>query len=203
MNNSEDYVNEDSSLSPVSLYAELKVKVEDYILNEIDKSEQFSPTCLRFSTVYGLSPRMRFDLTVNEFVKELSLSKPLEIYGEQFWRPYCHVNDFANAYSCVLNSDKDKIAYEVFNVGNTSENYTKKMIITEIEKVLPNISIKYVSKFEDPRDYRVDFSKIKDDLGFISKYTVKDGILEIKEAILNNKFINPEDQIYYNIPHSS
>ena len=77
MDDPEAYVDENSKLAPVSLYAELKVKFEQYMLNEIEKNNNFSPTSLRFSTVYGLSPRMRFDLTVNEFTKDLALGKEL------------------------------------------------------------------------------------------------------------------------------
>ena len=134
MDDPESYVDEDSVLAPVSLYAELKVKFEQYMLNEIDKNSNFSPTSLRFSTVYGLSPRMRFDLTVNEFTKDLALGRELIIFGEKFWRPYCHVKDFSNAFITVLRSPKDKVAYNVFNVGDTSENYTKQMLVEEIQK---------------------------------------------------------------------
>ena len=80
-------------MDPVSLYAELKVKFENVILNEIKKKNNFCPTSLRFATAYGISPRMRFDLTINEFTKELALGRTLEIFGEQLWRPYCHVYD--------------------------------------------------------------------------------------------------------------
>ena len=138
MDDPEAYVDENSKLAPVSLYAELKVKFENYMLNKPKKNENFSPTSLRFSTVYGLSPRMRFDLTVNEFTKDLTLGKELIVFGEQFWRPYCHVKDFSNAFITVLNSSKQKVAYNVFNVGDTKENYTKQMIVDEIKKVLPN-----------------------------------------------------------------
>ena len=79
MDDPETYVDENSNLAPVSLYAELKVKFEKYMLSEMKKIDEFSPTSLRFSTVYGLSPRMRFDLTVNEFTKDLALGKELLI----------------------------------------------------------------------------------------------------------------------------
>ena len=195
------YVDEDSKLAPISLYAELKVKFETYMLNEIKKDNFFSPTSLRFSTVYGLSPRMRFDLTVNEFTKDLALGKELTVFGEQFWRPYCHVKDFSNAFITVLNSQKEKVAYNVFNVGDTNENYTKQMLINEIKKVLPNSKIKYVTKDDDPRDYRVNCDKIKKELGFKISMTVPDGIKEIKRVIQDNLIKDPEDQKYYNIPH--
>tara|TARA_B110000261_G_scaffold102568_1_gene115390 strand:+ start:144 stop:1142 length:999 start_codon:yes stop_codon:yes gene_type:complete len=201
MDDPEAYVDENSKLAPVSLYAELKVKFEKYMLGEMKKLDGFSPTSLRFSTVYGLSPRMRFDLTVNEFTKNLALGKELIIFGEQFWRPYCHVKDFSNAFITVLNSPDEKVAYNVFNVGDTKENYTKQMIINEIKKVLPNSKIKYVKKNEDPRDYRVNCDKIKKELGFKISMTVPDGIKEIKRVIQENLIQDPEDQKYYNIPH--
>jgi nucleoside-diphosphate-sugar epimerase len=201
MDDPEAYVDENSKLAPVSLYAELKVKFEKYMLGEMKKLDGFSPTSLRFSTVYGLSPRMRFDLTVNEFTKNLALGKELIIFGEQFWRPYCHVKDFSNAFITVLNSPDEKVAYNVFNVGDTKENYTKQMIVNEIKKVLPNSKIKYVQKNEDPRDYRVNCDKIKKELGFKISMTVPDGIKEIKRVIQENLIQDPEDQKYYNIPH--
>ncbi len=201
MDDPEAYVDENSTLAPVSLYAELKVKFENYMLKEIEKSDEFSPTSLRFSTVYGLSPRMRFDLTVNEFTKDLALGKELIIFGEQFWRPYCHVKDFSNAFITILKAPKEKVAYNVFNVGDTKENYTKQMLINEIKKVLPNSKIKYVKKYDDPRDYKVNCDKIKNELGFKISMTVPDGIVEIKNLIENQLIKSPEDQKYYNIPH--
>ena len=127
MENSEDLVNENSQLSPVSLYAETKVAVEEYLLSQ-DVGSSCATTVLRFSTVYGLSPRLRFDLTVNEFTKELALGRELEIFGEQFWRPYCHVIDLSRSVLHVLAADREKIASNVFYVGSTKENYTKRML---------------------------------------------------------------------------
>tara|TARA_B110000967_G_scaffold208448_1_gene260693 strand:+ start:1208 stop:2209 length:1002 start_codon:yes stop_codon:yes gene_type:complete len=201
MENSDSYVDEESNLAPVSLYAELKVKFENYMLTEIKKHADFCPTSLRFSTVYGLSPRMRFDLTVNEFTKDLALGKELTIFGEKFWRPYCHVKDFSNAFITVLRAENIKVAYNVFNVGDTSENYTKQMIVDEIIKVIPEAKINYVEKNEDPRDYRVNSDKIKRELGFKISMRVIDGIEEVKRMIQEGVIANPEDQRYYNIPH--
>ena len=201
MDDPKSFVDENSKLAPVSLYAELKVKFEKYMLNEIPKNDNFCPTSLRFSTVYGLSPRMRFDLTVNEFTKDLALNRELVIFGEQFWRPYCHVKDFSNAFITVLRSPFEKVSYNVFNVGDTSENYTKQMLIDEIKKVLPESKIKYIEKNDDPRDYRVNSDKIKKELGFEISMRVPDGILEVKRMIQEGLIQNPEDQRYYNIPH--
>lgn len=199
MPDSGGYVDEDSSLTPVSLYAELKVRFEELFLDKMAKAAQFCPTSLRFSTVYGLSHRMRFDLTVNEFTKELTLGHELSIYGEQFWRPYCHVNDFSRAILDVMEAPKEKVAYNVFNVGETKENYTKKMIIVELLKQFPDAKIKYIRKDEDPRDYRVNFEKINRELGFKISKTVPEGIKEIKTVLELGIIQDPEDQKYYNI----
>ena len=200
MKDTNGYVDETSPLYPVSLYAKLKVECEDLLLNKIERSEEFSPTSLRFATVYGISPRMRFDLTVNEFTKELALGRELMVFGEQFWRPYCHVNDFGKAILTVLNAPENKVAYNVFNVGDNSQNYTKKMIVDELLKQIPEGKVKYVHKEEDPRDYRVKFDKIGDELGFRISKTVPEGINEILTGLRIGIIENPDDQRYYNIP---
>ena len=194
------YVDESSPLAPVSLYAELKVGVEEVLLNKIEKRETFSPTALRFATVFGVSPRMRFDLTVNEFTKELALGRELAVFGEHFWRPYCHVSDFSRAIALVLRAPKDKVAYNVFNVGDSSQNYTKKMIVDELLKQIPQGRVKFVQKEEDPRDYRVRFDKIRVELGFRISKTVPEGINEIVTALRFGVIENPDDQRYYNTP---
>jgi nucleoside-diphosphate-sugar epimerase len=201
MSDPNGYVTEDSPLAPVSLYAELKVQFEELLLRGIPRTEDFAPTSLRFATVYGLSPRMRFDLTVNEFTKEVSLGKELVVFGEQFWRPYCHVRDFSRAMMAVLDAPRERVAYDVFNVGDTSENYTKQMIVEEITRQLPSARITYVKKDEDPRDYRVDFSKIKERLGFRISKRVPDGVREVKEVVQLGALTEPEHQRYYNIEH--
>jgi len=193
-----DFVKEDSPLRPVSLYAELKVKFEKYILESKTRPD-FYPTALRFATVYGISPRLRFDLTVNEFIRELATGNELEIYGEQFWRPYCHVDDLAGACVKVLESEPSKTDHNVYNVGVTRENYKKKMIAEELLKLIPDAKIKYVQKNEDPRDYRVDFTKIKSELGFKITKTVPDGIREIYNLLKDGLLNDPYSHNYKNI----
>jgi nucleoside-diphosphate-sugar epimerase len=192
------FVNEESELAPVSLYAETKVAVENYLLEQ-DKSNACKPTNLRFSTVYGLSPRIRFDLTVNEFTKELAMDRELVIFGEQFWRPYCHVVDLARGVLTVLDAEEEKVAFEVFNVGNTDENYQKKMIVDEIQKQLPDTKIKYVQKNEDPRDYRVNFDKITNQLNYKITKTVPDGIADVIKIVKEGFLNDPDDAKYKNI----
>src|SRR5215218_9567581 len=116
-------INEDGVLAPVSLYAEQKVAVERALLG-LDPAP-FAATCLRFATVYGVAPRMRFDLTVNEFTRDLWGDRSLEVFGERFWRPYVHVRDAARAIRLVLDAPAPRVAGEVFNVGRDGENYRK------------------------------------------------------------------------------
>jgi nucleoside-diphosphate-sugar epimerase len=174
----DSFVVETSELNPISLYAELKVKFEKYLLEE-NKNSKICSTALRFSTVYGFSPRIRFDLTVNEFTRNATVKGEQEIWGQQFWRPYCHVDDLARSVVLVLESPEEKVRANVFNVGSTEENYNKGMIIKEVCKVVPNVKVNFVESNEDPRDYRVNFDKIKNELGFTITKTVPDGIKEI------------------------
>ncbi|MFW6101954.1 MAG: NAD-dependent epimerase/dehydratase family protein [Bacteroidota bacterium] len=197
MEDPEGYVNEESKLAPVSLYAETKVDSEKFLLGQTH-SQTCKPTSLRFSTVYGLSSRIRFDLTVNEFTKELALGRELVVFGEQFWRPYCHVRDLARSVLYTLEKKDGTPDFNVYNVGDTSENYQKKMIVEEIKKQIPNAKIKYVEKEEDPRDYKVSFQKIKDELGFQITKRVPDGIAQIRKIIDDRFLSDPDDPKYRN-----
>jgi nucleoside-diphosphate-sugar epimerase len=198
MEDSSEFVNEDSELRPVSLYAETKVGFEQYLLSQ-DNNNIAKPTCLRFSTVYGLSPRIRFDLTVNEFTKELALERELVIFGEQFWRPYCHVVDLSRGVMAVFDADAKKVAFNVYNVGDTTENYQKQMIVDEIVKQLPKSKVKYVKRNEDPRDYRVSFEKIKNDLDFKITKTVPDGIRDFIKIVQEGFINDPDSSKYKNV----
>ncbi len=174
-------VNEDFELKPVSLYAETKVALERRLLAK--QSHSFIPTVLRFATLYGLSPRMRFDLTVNEFTHSLFLERRLVVYGKQFWRPYVHVSDAARAISKVLEAPADAVRERVFNVGDTNENYRKSDLVRIIQKRVGQAEIQYVQQTEDPRDYRVSCARIQDELGFHVTKRVADGVNEIIEAL--------------------
>ena len=182
MKNGSEYVDETSELSPVSLYAETKVAVEKYILDPAN-SGSISPTVLRFATAYGVSPRMRFDLTVNEFTMEILTKRKLIIFGEQFWRPYVHIRDISRAILCILESPKEKVQNEVFNVGSTTQNFQKQQLADMLKSQIPDAVIEYVHKDEDPRDYRVSFEKIKQTIGFNAEHTVGNGIQEVIKLV--------------------
>jgi len=191
------FVDETSLLNPVSLYARLKVRFEQHLLESATRPD-FTPTALRFATVHGLSPRPRFDLTVNEFVREAALGRTLRIFGEQFWRPYCHVEDLARSCGLVLASPPDRVRRRVFGVGDTDENYQKQMLAAEIRVQIPAARIEYVHRDEDPRDYRVDFHRIRDELSFAITKRVPDGIREIHAALRTGVIAEPDHARYRN-----
>ncbi len=197
MKNTTQYVDEESELSPISLYAETKVAVETALL-ESGRSEHWCPTPLRFATIYGVSPRMRFDLTVNEFTMEVLTKKRLKVYGEQFWRPYVHARDAARAIELVLNSSPALVGGRVFNVGATDQNFQKKQLVEMIRPYAPDAVVEFVFKAEDPRDYRVSFARITDQIGFKITRTVAEGIAEIAHLVRDNVIDNFADQKYRN-----
>jgi nucleoside-diphosphate-sugar epimerase len=191
-------ITEDGVLAPVSLYAEQKVSMERAILS--DENASLQPTCLRFATVYGAAPRMRFDLTVNEFTRDLWDGRELEVFGEQFWRPYIHVADAGRAVRTVLEAPREQTAGDVFNAGRSGENYTKQMLVEEIQRQVGRGHVTYVKRDEDPRDYKVSFDKIREVLGFETERTVPDGIAEIAQALDDDRWPDPWGPRYRNIP---
>jgi nucleoside-diphosphate-sugar epimerase len=190
-------VTEDGVLAPVSLYAEQKVAVERALLG-LDPAP-FAATCIRFATVYGVAPRMRFDLTVNEFTRDLWSERRLEVFGEQFWRPYVHVRDAARGVRAVLEAPVETVAGEVFNVGDTAENYRKLDLVELIRRETDRGEVVFVHRSEDPRDYKVSFAKVAERLGYAITSTVPEGIREIIAALEAERFEDAFDGRYRNI----
>lgn len=191
-------ITEEGELAPVSLYAEQKVGIEQALLD--GDFGDLRPTCLRFATVYGVGPRMRFDLTVNEFARDLWADRDLEVFGEQFWRPYIHVADAGRAVRTVLDAEPATVEHQVFNAGRSGENYRKLDLVEEIGRQTPRGHVNYVKRDEDPRDYKVSFDKIRETLGFETNMTVPDGIGEVLGALEDGRFGDPFDGRYRNIP---
>jgi nucleoside-diphosphate-sugar epimerase len=189
-------IDESGTLAPVSLYAEQKVGIETALLNG-DHGE-LRPTCLRFATVYGVGPRMRFDLTVNEFTRDLWADRHLEVFGETFWRPYIHVHDAARAVRTVFEAPEDAVAGRVFNAGHSNENYRKLDLVELITERLGRGDVGYVHKDEDPRDYKVSFERIRSELGFEPEMHVPDGIDEVISALEEKRFGDPFDERFRN-----
>jgi nucleoside-diphosphate-sugar epimerase len=193
---SSDLLTEQSPLNPVSLYAKSKIKSERALLDIRDGN--FSPTIFRKATVYGLSPRMRFDLVVNILSAKAHDEGTIPIFGGEQYRPNVHVADVAQAYIDCLESPIEDVDGEVFNVGSEEQNYQIEEIGEIVSKCFPEAEIDVQRGKEDERSYRVDFKKIEDILGYEAERTVQDGCLEIKKALESDQFENYSSEEYSN-----
>jgi len=189
-------LSENSKLNPVSLYAETKLKTEKEILKSISKN--FNPTILRLGTVFGYSPRQRFDLVVNIFVLMAYLNKPINVFGGNQFRPNIHVKDVCEAIELVLKKNEKVTSGQIFNVGSDDLNLKIKDIAKIIYKLNKKCKIIIDEKSEDKRNYYVNFNKIKKKLGFKTKYTIEKGARELYEKIKEKKFKNLKKIIYNN-----
>ena len=179
---------ENSRLNPKSLYAKTKVMIEKKLL-KIAKKSNSETTILRFATAFGLSDRMRFDLTVNQFVREIYLNKKIEVYDPYTWRPYCHVKDFANIIFQIVSKENVKRSKcEIFNAGFSKNNFNKMMLINKIKKYIKNFKVELQNDSADQRDYKVNFSKIKKVYGFKQIISIDEGIKEILKELKKDKF---------------
>ena len=178
----EGIVNENSPTNPLTTYARSAILAEQDIMPLGDS--EFSVTFLRQATVYGLSPRMRFDLVINAMVLYLWKERKLRIMrdGKQ-WRPFVHIKDTSRAFIKVLEADNDMVNKQIFNVGSNNQNYQILPLAQMLADAL-GMELQY-EWYGDPdkRSYRVDFSKIKEVLGFKPKYTPKDAAKEIYQAL--------------------
>ena len=187
-----ELADEEFELNPLSLYAKAKVSNENYLMAKKSKVG-YSGVVLRFATAFGLSPRMRFDLSISEFVRDMYFGNELEVYDKDTWRPYCHVRDFANLLELVITAEKSKIHFETFNAGGDINNSTKQMLIDQVLKNIPDAKVKFSENGSDPRNYRVTFEKVKDTLGFIPSYSIEDGIIELVEALKIGLYSDSKD----------
>jgi nucleoside-diphosphate-sugar epimerase len=179
---------EDYPLKPLSLYSSAKVAREKQVLGGANKVD-YCATVLRFATAFGLSGRMRFDLTVSEFTRDLFSGAALEVYDADTWRPYCHVRDFARALTRVLEMPRQDVGFEVFNAGGDANNYTKKMIVEAVQRHFPQSRFEFVDHGgEDRRNYKVDFGKIRKRLHFEPQFTVEQGVVELIAALRQGFF---------------
>lgn len=198
----DETADEKFELNPLSLYAKSKVEAEECFLSQKDLVD-YSATILRFATAFGIAPRMRFDLTVNEFAKDLYEKGKVVVYDSDTWRPYCHVNDFARLVRIVLQAPKEKVHFEVFNAGGDQNNCTKRMLVNKILEKLPAAKACYQEHGGDPRNYKVNFDKVKTILGFTPKYTLEYGIEELlwafESGIFHNSHLTPNFHGNYEI----
>jgi nucleoside-diphosphate-sugar epimerase len=192
-------VTEDSPLCPQSLYAETKIEAEQFLLDQA-KDAATSPVLFRFSTLFGISPRTRFDLIVNQFVLEALTKRKLVIYQKGFSRAFVHIRDVCEAVCTALEAPVDRVRGQIFNVGADDANYTKDEIVRLVRKHVRDVGIEYkdLTFGGDMRDIRVSFAKIRDVLGFEPRVDVEAGICEVRDAIETGLVGHPSDRRYRN-----
>ncbi|HLA07766.1 MAG TPA: NAD(P)-dependent oxidoreductase [Anaerolineales bacterium] len=191
-------VTEDSPLNPQSLYAETKIASEEFLISQ--KNTDCAPLVFRFATLYGISPRTRFDLIVNQFVLEAFTKRELIIYQRGYSRSFVHIRDVVRGVMLGLEAEIKKIRGQVFNLGTENGNYSKDDIVQLILKRMPETVVEYkdLTFGGDMRDISVSFEKIKRELGFKTTLNVDDGVREILHALKTGLIRNPMDDKYRN-----
>lgn len=191
-------VTEESPLTPQSLYAETKIASEQFLLDQ--KSEACAPLIFRFATLFGISPRTRFDLIVNQFVLESFKERKLLIYQRGYSRSFVHVFDAVRGIIMGLQAPEKTVRGEIYNLGTEAGNYSKDEIVALIIKRIPDVRVEYkdLSFGGDMRDITVSFEKIQRELDYRTTLTVDDGIKEVLQAIQSGMIKEPHHNRYRN-----
>lgn len=189
---------ETSGRHPVSLYAKAKAEIEDYLFGEL-KTAGMEVTALRLATVFGLSPRMRFDLAINVMTKNAYVNRRIMVDGGgRQWRPFVHVRDVAEAFALTMHADAKLVNGEVFNVGSTSNNVQILNLAFRVRDAIPGTEIAHAPTDPDLRDYNVNFDKVQRVLDYSTKRTIDDGIKEVLEALKSGQ-LDPDDRRWYTL----
>lgn len=195
---SDELLDERSALNPLSLYARSKMASEQVLLRMA--TEYFHPVILRFGTIFGMSGRTRFDLVANLLTAKAVVEGKITVYGSDQWRPFLHVDDAARSLLAVLEAPLDQVRCEVFNVGCNSQNYTLGQLGAAINDLVPTAEL--VSSPSDPKDrrnYRVDFCKIGERLGFETRWSLEDGIRQVIHVLRSGQVKDYRDAQYSNV----
>jgi len=178
-----DWVDEESAFNPVTPYGESKVKVEQDVSGLADGS--FSPIFLRNATAYGVSPRLRFDLVLNNLVAWAFTTGEVHLKSDgTAWRPIVHIEDISRAFVAVLKAPIERVHNQAFNVGQTSENFQVREIAEIVAETVPGSRVEYeAGASPDKRSYRVRCDKIKEILPeFAPAWTARRGAKELYET---------------------
>ncbi len=191
-------VTEASPLTPQSLYAETKIAAERFLIAQSDSS--CIPLIYRLATLYGISPRTRFDLIINQFVLEAYTKRELLIYQRGYSRSFVHIHDAVRGIILGLQAPDEKVRCQIYNLGSENGNYTKDQIVAMVLKRLPETVVTYkdMTFGGDMRDITVSYEKIQHELGFQTRLTPDDGIREVLQAIRTGLISDPHDQRYRN-----
>lgn len=196
---SDETLDEKSALNPVSLYARSKIAAERVLAQLSDAS--FSPTILRFGTIYGLSGRTRFDLVVNLLTAKAVVEGKITVMGGDQWRPFVHVSDAALAVLRALEADLPLVRGEIFNVGSNPQNYTIEGAAKVINALVPTAQLVDMGQDADRRNYRVSFDKITRVLGYHPEWTLEQGIRQVIDSIQTGMVRDYKDAKYSNVKY--
>lgn len=192
----DEFMDENSTVQPVSLYGETKVSSEQALMESA--TADFHPVIMRFATVFGLSNRPRFDLVVNLLSAKAKQDGRITIFNGQQWRPFIHVKDLASAIILLLNAPLNAVSKEIFNVGDNRLNHTLADVAGVIQRVFPGSRIEHHEN-SDRRNYRVDFTKIEKRVGFHCQYELEDGVREVKAAFDSHEIGDYRDIRFSNL----
>jgi nucleoside-diphosphate-sugar epimerase len=192
-------VTEESPLNPQSLYAETKIAAEK-LLEGAAKTSRCAPTIYRFATLFGISPRTRFDLIVNQFVLEAVQKHRLIIYQRGYSRSFVHVRDVARGIEIALAAPEEQVRGQIFNLGGDSGNHTKDEIAAMIQRHIPGTRVEHqdLTFGGDMRDITVSFAKVRRVLGFEPTISVEQGVIEVRDALLAGIIKEPMNSRYRN-----
>lgn len=194
---SDAILTEGSQLNPLSLYARAKIAAERALLDL--RGPDFHPVILRLGTVFGLSPRPRFDLVVNLLTARAVVEREILVMGGHQWRPFVHVSDVARAMAQCLRAPLESVDCETFNVGSDSENYTIQQVGEVILQCVPGASLNVVKEQADPRNYRVSFAKMRTILGFEGRTGLLEGVAELRDALAAGAVTDYRNPQYSNL----
>lgn len=191
-------VTEDTPLNPQSLYAETKIAAERYLLGQA--SNPCAPLIFRLATLYGISPRTRFDMIVNQFILEAYTRRELLIYQRGYSRSFMHIRDAVRGILLGLKAPEADIRGQVYNLGTQGGNATKDQVVSLILKRLPETVVRYkdMTFGGDMRDISVSFEKVQSKLGFEAAYTLDDGVREVLHALRTGLIPDPQNPRYRN-----
>jgi nucleoside-diphosphate-sugar epimerase len=182
------FCTEETPLNPLSLYGETKTKAEKYLIQNCNS------TAYRFATAFGLSPRLRLDLLVNDFVNKAVNQKYIVVYESHFMRTFIHVNDIARSFIFAIENE-EKMRGQVYNVGGNNMNYSKRDICDLIQKKNDYyLHLADISEDADKRDYVVSYDKINK-LGFETTISIEKGIDELVKGIKCIKSNDPYSNV--------